>query len=360
MHSNLLAPHEVVVDAAMGAMPLAVAESHGFSSDAAEAIGPAVVSSAEVTLAQRVRSCVLAAQTDGPVAPLAATDGLSGYQLLGLLQRLNRLQQARGGVYLEVGVLRGLTLISTALAQPKGQVYGIDNFSQLNSNGSNEQAVRECAHRHGLGTQVHLINADFEDALMSWEKLGGHPIGTYFIDGPHDYRSQYQCLELARPFLLPGATIVVDDANYRHVRLASADFLRARPEFKLFYEAYTGAHPQHLKGDALQAAQQGWWNGVNVLIHDPDDRLARRYPPTERDRGLFLNDHEVHAARYARHAPAALELLDHLTAGRQQQAQAVFTRTQAQLSAPDVHRGQYATGNTHSEGLPVGRFYDES
>ena len=70
-----------------------------------------------------------------------------------------------------------------------------------------------------------IINNDYEDALENLRHtIGDKKIGVYFIDGPHDYRSQLMCLELALPYLHEQAVIIVDDSNYRNVRQANRDF----------------------------------------------------------------------------------------------------------------------------------------
>ena len=100
-----------------------------------------------------------------------------------------------------------------------------------------------------------LIERDYEDAL---EALGNHigdtKIGLYFVDGPHDYRSQLMCLLLATPFLSESAVIVVDDCNYPWVRLANRDFLISNPSFKLIFEAYTECHPGNMPEEKVTLA----------------------------------------------------------------------------------------------------------
>jgi hypothetical protein len=126
-----------------------------------------------------------------------------------------------------------------------------------------------------------------------------------------------------------------------------------------FRSPSTGSKP--CRDGQLASARAGWWNGVNVLVHDPLDRLPRRFPPTLRDRSLFFNDHEVHSARYADYAVGALKLLDASLEGDEARAGDLVTRIRKRVSSePSPHRGEHATANVHSEDLPAFRLCTET
>ena len=114
--------------------------------------------------------------------------------------------------------------------------------------------------------------------------------------------SQLMCLELALPYLHDNAIMLVDDCNYRHVRQANRDFLVTHPEWKLLFEACTTCHPVNMNPEDQEEARQGWWNGVNVLVRDPLGELLTMYPPTERSRQVFENEHFIHATKIASEA----------------------------------------------------------
>jgi predicted O-methyltransferase YrrM len=248
---------------------------------------------------QELQEAIRASEHKGLLAKAESLSGYSGERLVGALQRLAQLKVNADHVYLEVGVFQGLTLLSTALAlQEKGDAFGIDNFAFFDPEGKNKTIVEDRRSQLQL-SNAHLINSDYEDALhFLKEYVGDRKVGLYFVDGPHDYRSQLVCLLLARDHLAPGAVIVVDDSNYRFVRQANADFLRSHPEFKLLFEAYTPAHPQHMNPEQLAAARSGWWNGVNILVHDPNHLLPATFPPTPRTRELYEQDAALHSARF--------------------------------------------------------------
>jgi hypothetical protein len=277
-------------------------------------------------------------------------DGLSGARLIGALQRMAAGLPATQ-CYLEIGVYRGLTLLSVAGANRDVACFGIDNFAFFDSRGENKAIVE--SRRRELGTSnATLLDLDYEDALESLnEHIGDRQVAVFFVDGPHDYRSQLMCLELARPWLARNAVIVIDDSNYAHVRQANRDFLRTHPEFKLLFEAYTAAHPSNLAEADRQPSLDGWWNGVNVIVSDPEDRLVPAYPPTDRDRTLFENDHLVHAARGAELAPLAVAALDHLRHFRLHH----FLAGVLKLARAGVRKATYPAMNTHSGTLPASR-----
>ena len=299
-----------------------------------------------MTFIEKVVAAIEESERSGRMLVLDGPAGLAGERTAGLLQRCAALAAADGACYVEVGVFRGYTLCSVAAAAPEMACFGIDNFVQFDPAGENRRIVSEGLARHAHGNAV-LIDADFEEALRSLpERIGARRIAVYFVDGPHDYRSQFLSLELARPHFAPQAVIVIDDCNYEHVRRANADWLRCNPEFALLFEAYSAAHPDHLSGPQLVTARAGWWNGVNVLVRDPSRSLPRTHPPVDPSRQRYFNDHIVHAARYAELAP---ELLDALGSGS-------FGRLiRSVIGAWGRFAGRYPRANTYSDQLPSRR-----
>lgn len=236
--------------------------------------------------------------------------GLSGEKILASLQRLVTLfSQEQDVCYLEVGVFQGLTLLSTALSCPEIKCYGIDNFAQFDPKKENYSIIQERQNKLSI-QNIELINEDYEDALEKLPKyIGKSKVGVYFVDGPHDYRSQLMCLELILPYLHPNAVILVDDCNYLHVRQANRDFLITHPEYKLLFESYTNCHPNHMSHDENIKVRKGWWNGVNILIRDSNNELQSMFPPTDRNREIFENEHKIQPHFLAKLAPETLHLI---------------------------------------------------
>lgn len=287
--------------------------------------------------------------------------GLSGRKLIGVLQRLGRLfADVPDACYLEVGVFQGLTLNSVACAVPRLPCFGIDNFAFFDPDKRNLAIVNERIETLGNCNAV-LINADYEDALEGLERwLRERKVAVYFVDGPHDYRSQLLCLQLALPHLHERAVIVIDDANYEHVRQANADFLRLHADWRLVAEAYTPAHPENMDPAGRAEAIAGWWNGMNVLCRAPESTTGRVYPPTRRERSAFETDHLVHPHRMA---PLVLECLDLGNAIARGRPLAVARRLVGiarRTRALSGRLGRFDTMNTDSDVLPSFRLIDDA
>lgn len=297
--------------------------------------------------------CIKAAERNGVLNRPSNLTGFSGNKIIGALQRFPAVYSNQEKVcYLEVGVFQGLTLLSVASACKTLSCYGIDNFAYFDPENKNLNTIQKKTSEFGL-TNVDIINRDYEDALENLdEDIGGNKVAVYFIDGPHDYRSQLMCLELALPYLHDRAIVLVDDSNYRHVRQANRDFLVTHPEWKLLFEAYTTCHPQNMNSEDEKEARKGWWNGVNVLVRDPIGELPTMYPPTERSRQVFENEHIIHAAKIAEIAPEAILLVQAFYRLNIVKTIRSFLRLFVLFFRNrKMFKGRYKHANTHSEGL---------
>lgn len=277
--------------------------------------------------------------------------GYSGHKIVAALSAC--LQSFHGDpdtCYLEVGVFQGLTLLSTAQKHPGVRCFGIDDFS-LDPQGQNRSIIASRAAELSV-SNYQLLDADYEDALMALAShLGGRKLGVYFVDGPHDYRSQLMCLLLALPHLHERAVIVIDDANYRHVRQASADFLSTFKDWKLLCQAYTRCHPANMAAAEERAARRGWWNGVHVLVRDPNGELPKLVLPTVRSRELYLYDHVLWSSRIAERLAVAVDLARALyNADAPRSVRRIYRLLRAGLRPP-ISRAQYDECNTYSEDL---------
>ncbi len=277
--------------------------------------------------------------------------GFSGRKILALLQNIACCLDPKKEVYLEVGVFRGLSLMSVSKVY-KGNTFGIDNFSQFDPDKSNYNLIREHCSRLNIENAT-LINCDFEIALRNiFNYTGNKKTGLYFIDGPHDYRSQLMCLLLARPFLSDNAVIIIDDSNYRDVRQANDDFLNLSPSFKIVFEKYTSAHPQNMSPEEKVKATDGWWNGINVMVYDNDNYWPQRKITTITNRMLYYNDQYVHSSRYADCAPEALKVANALHPFRLLKlfARLVSLYKNIKKSDPMFH-GKFRHLNTYTDNL---------
>ncbi|MCX7148609.1 MAG: class I SAM-dependent methyltransferase [Rhodocyclales bacterium] len=279
--------------------------------------------------------------------------GYSGNKVVGVLQRLARLFVSDAtACYLEIGVFQGLTLNSVAYATPTLACFGIDNFAFFDPGKKNLSIVTQRIEALG-NSNAHLINADFEDALDNlgaW--IGDRKIAVYFVDGPHDYRSQLMCLEFALPYLHERAVIVIDDSNYEHVRQANADFLRTHPDWFLIAQAYTSSHPDNMSAEEGSSAKNGWWNGVNILVRNQKDLGTRIYPPTRRSRSAFEADHLVHPHRMASLVGDSLRLTNEIANKAPLAFARRLLRMVRKISSIRPRLAKFDSMNTNSRELP--------
>jgi hypothetical protein len=273
--------------------------------------------------------------------------GFSGNSLVGTLQRLSKEILDENTCYLEIGVFQGLTLLSSSMSNKSSSFYGIDNFAFFDKDNKNEKLIKQRKSKLNI-ENAHLINMDYEDALENLSKyIGDKKIGVYFVDGPHDYRSQLMCLLLAKPFLADNCVILVDDSNYSHVRQANRDFLISNPEFKMVFQSYTKAHPDNLSGKDKEAAVDGWWDGINILVRDKNNELDNFYPPTNRKRTLFENEHSIHASKYP---DLAINMVSFFYKSGLVNFLKLFK------TPSETFKGKFFTGNTNSHSLIYEKF----
>jgi predicted O-methyltransferase YrrM len=313
-----------------------------------------------MNMIDRVLDAIRQGEAEGLMNNRAETvlSGFSGRKLIGSLQRLAaHWRPEDDACYVEIGVFQGLTLLSVAVANPQLPCYGIDNFAFFDPQSKNLGLVRERQAKLGADNAA-VINLDYEDALENLAThIGGRKIGLLFVDGPHDYRSQLMCLELALPHLHERAVIAIDDCNYRHVRQANRDFLVTHPDYALAFEAYTARHPSNMDRAENDAARESWWNGVNIIARDPERRLARSFPPTHRSRAVYENEHFVHATDVAPHAVEAMRVAQ-MVAGRHVWGflKAVIKLDRVLRSSRIERKDLYKSLNTYSDTLPKSRY----
>ena len=192
--------------------------------------------------------------------------GLSGLKFRQYVQYL--VKNLNEGSYLEVGIFKGYTILNTAVRTRTPHI-AVDDFSQFDKDGQNKAIFLKGA--EGLD-HISLFDMHYEDYFASLDN-NKRDVGVYFFDATHDYRSQFMGIALATKTLLPGAIVLVDDANYHHVRYACYDLLKVYPSLKLLGEMYTPCHPMQMTSDQKHDALRGWWNGCIVMQYDPDGLL---------------------------------------------------------------------------------------
>ncbi|MDF9795206.1 putative O-methyltransferase YrrM [Catalinimonas alkaloidigena] len=305
----------------------------------------------------RVSQSIQQSEQFGLLSDNKNLSGYSGKKLVGVLQRLSNTLIDEDECYLEIGVFQGLTLLSVALALEDRSAYGIDNFAFFDPEGKNFGTVKERI-QHLQLKNAFVINEDYEDAMETLPKHVDKKVKVFFIDGPHDYRSQLMCLLLSIPYLADDAVIIIDDCNYKHVRQANRDFLITHPEFKMIFEAYTSSHPANMSDEEKKTATEGWWNGVNIIVKDTANKIDPMYPPTERSRTVFENEHLLHAKKYPLRQLEYARLLqayDSFDVKKIINLNLKLYRERNFIRSGEIV-GKYTALNTYSDSLPKARY----
>jgi protein O-GlcNAc transferase len=179
---------------------------------------------------------------------LEAVPGLARPNNLALLNLAASLL-GPGESYVEIGSLRGTSLIAALLAG-EGDFVAIDSFAHEGS--SPEQLEKNLA-RFGLAGRAAVFEGDaFE--LLPAGVLAGRRVGVYYYDAFHSYEAQLDGLRLAEPYLADEALLIVDDSDWEEVAGATRDYLGGRPNAELLFEIHGNDH-----------GFPDWWEGMHVL-----------------------------------------------------------------------------------------------
>jgi hypothetical protein len=179
---------------------------------------------------------------------LAQVPGLTRPNNLALLNLAARLLP-RGESYVEVGSLRGTSLISAMLDNDGKDFVAIDDFSMKDA--SRSQLEQNLA-SFGV-TGATILEGDAFDILRS-NKLSGRTVGVYYYDAAHTYEQQLDGLRLAEPYLAAEALLIVDDTDWDFVTRAVDDYLASQPNATSLVR---------IGGE--ETGSPGWWVGVQVL-----------------------------------------------------------------------------------------------
>lgn len=284
--------------------------------------------------------------------------GLSGRKLCNALCGFTK-NMGEENIYLEIGVYKGLTLLTNAASNPEVKCIGIDNFSLFNENHSNKDIVLNQIKELKL-KNVELIDLDFEEAL---DNLKNHidpnkKIGVFFIDGPHDYRSQLISLMKIKNYLAEDCVIIIDDANYVHVRQATKDFLSTESEFKLLCEAYTKAHVANLSDLDKKEVIDGWWNGVNIIVRDLKNDLKINLPNIEKEyRDFNFYTHDLMRSKYVEINHILVNHLIKLNEDKQNNELLISKIKSLLKKHNNKYPKRYINQNTYSENLNKFKVY---
>ena len=159
------------------------------------------------------------ANVGGPPDFVRAIDGMSGQKYRNFINNFVRAHpDAR---YLEIGSWQGSTA-AAALTGNSVKALCIDNWSQFGGPKSTFLANIERVRSQSPDVDFRFIENDFR--RVDYTSLGRFNI--FLFDGPHDEPDQYDGIMSARPALEKSFILIVDDWNWRQVRLGTFRAIR--------------------------------------------------------------------------------------------------------------------------------------
>jgi hypothetical protein len=162
---------------------------------------------------------------------------------------------AHNGVYLEVGMYRGCSLLSAALFNESTRCIGIDNFSQFDKERKNQELLKNNLSKFNNPENIEWYNKDYKEAIKDiFSKEPDLIVDVYFYDGNHSYRDQFDGLKIMLPYLADRCIIIVDDFNWEEVENANANFIKENPFFKSLLKINTEVN-----------GSKDWHNGIEII-----------------------------------------------------------------------------------------------
>lgn len=125
--------------------------------------------------------------------------------------------RVEAGCIVEVGTYRGRSAIALSAGAPLGvPVFTIDPHAEMWVEGKlayagpeDRAAFFQAMSRSGAWRNVSLLNTTSTVIAPGWSE----PIGLLWIDGDHSERGVRADWNAWKPHLIPGATVVFDDAH---------------------------------------------------------------------------------------------------------------------------------------------------
>jgi hypothetical protein len=166
---------------------------------------------------------------------------------------INEIVHQVGGVYLEVGVWVGHSLMSAAVYNPNVECMGIENFSE------HPNKERLANSMKLMPQNATVYDGSYVDLLPLMEDYAGK-ITVFYYDGDHSYKGTLLGLDLALPLLAPKSYILLDDLIMSQVRYAKDKFVKNNSEWE---EIFCVVPPIELV--EKDYTFRNWYNGFCVL-----------------------------------------------------------------------------------------------
>jgi hypothetical protein len=188
--------------------------------------------------------------------------GFSGYNFRHLM---NNLCSLPGANYLEIGVFRGSTLVSSLYGNEGtiGQVHAVDNFSEFNDGLSPKVSIVNALNRFLPNTKNRI--RFHETDCFDWDFSTLPKIDIYFYDGEHSFESQKKAFTHFESVFADTFIAIVDDWEQRQVREGTkAAFAEIGYDVISARAVIPGTRPDN--ANRVNNPTVDWWCGTYVAV----------------------------------------------------------------------------------------------
>jgi hypothetical protein len=171
---------------------------------------------------------------------------------------LNNIMSGENINYLEIGVFKGSTFISSLYQNNVVSAYALDNWAEFKDYGTPKKDFEDACNKFEL-KNYQFFEADCYKFDLSNIK---NKINVYFFDGEHTFDAHYNALKYYYDILDDEFIFIVDDfdpydAVWANVEKGTRQSIKDL-NFKVIYE-------NHLKSTGRNDVSS-WWNGVFLSI----------------------------------------------------------------------------------------------
>ena len=157
-----------------------------------------------------------------------------------------------GESYVEVGSLRGTSLIAAMVGNEDADFVAIDDFSMQDAS---RKQLEGNVKQFGLDVPT-IVEGDAFQVIPSGA-LAGKSVGVYYYDAGHSYEQQLDGLRMIEPWLADRALLIVDDTDWEQVERALDDYVASQPRMR-----------RVLTLDGKDRGSPQWWEGMRVFVWD--------------------------------------------------------------------------------------------
>lgn len=158
-------------------------------------------------------------------------------------------------VYCELGSHQGANLIGALLRHPTPMAYSVDAPSTAGFPSPIAAQLLEQLVRFQLAERILFCDQTVEEFFITLHELDSiDRIGVYYCNASYDYRSHFQALLLAKPFLADRALIIIGNSNWSAIQQATRDFITTHPQAQLLHTLSTPFF-----------GHRTFWNGIQLV-----------------------------------------------------------------------------------------------